>query len=82
MANIKIAKVSSKGQIVIPEELREELGLKQGTNLVLVRKNSTILIMKAEELADSMKDLLKYTEVSLRDLWDRKEEDVWNEYLK
>jgi AbrB family looped-hinge helix DNA binding protein len=38
--------MSSKGQVVIPEEIRKRLGLKAGTQFVVVAENDTV-IMKA-----------------------------------
>ena len=46
MTNLAITKMSSKGQVVIPEEIRNRLGLEAGAQFVLVTDNDT-LIMKA-----------------------------------
>ena len=44
MANIATTKMSSKGQVVIPEEIRERLQLKRGSQfLVLSAKDVVIL---------------------------------------
>lgn len=41
------------------------------------------IIKKMEkELVDDMRDLPKYIEISIKDLWNRKEEDIWIEYKK
>jgi len=47
--------VSSRGQIVIPEKMRKQLGIREGSRVVLVEKEGGI-IMKKE------KDILKYLE--------------------
>ena len=36
MASIATTKLSSKGQVVIPEEIRKQLGLKEGDQFVVV----------------------------------------------
>ena len=41
-------KVGSRGQIVIPIELREKLDIKEGEILFVVENNNTIEIVKAE----------------------------------
>jgi len=46
MTNIATTKMSSKGQVVIPEEIRKRLGLKAGAQFVVVAENDTV-IMKA-----------------------------------
>ena len=39
MANLATTKMSSKGQIVIPEEIRKRLNLKTGAQFVVVGDN-------------------------------------------
>lgn len=45
MATIETTKMSSKGQVVIPEEIRKRLGLKPG-NKFLVMGDKDVLILK------------------------------------
>ena len=46
-----VIKVSSKGQIVIPREIRKRLGLKGGEKLVVLTRDRDILLRKAKELS-------------------------------
>jgi AbrB family looped-hinge helix DNA binding protein len=46
MAEVATTKMSSKGQVVIPEEIRTRLGLKAGTKFVVVGMEDA-LILKA-----------------------------------
>ena len=46
-----IIKVSSKGQIVIPSEVRRKLGVKGGEKLLVITKNGDILLRKTKELS-------------------------------
>ena len=46
MAEVATTKISSKGQVLIPEEIRNRLGLKAGTKFVVVGREDT-LILKA-----------------------------------
>jgi len=46
MTNLSTTKMSSKGQVVIPEEIRKRLGLEAGAQFVVVAENDTV-IMKA-----------------------------------
>ena len=39
-----VSQVSTKGQIVIPAKLREELGLEPGTQLVIEREGDAIIL--------------------------------------
>ena len=90
MAHIQTVTVSSKGQIVIPEEVRRELAIKDGTRLVLVERSGKIvlekekqLIIKLEKLSQEEKEKLGWlllAESSLTKDWLTKEEDeAWKD---
>ena len=40
------AKVSTRGQVVIPKQLREALGIGPGDELLMVRSGDRIIVMK------------------------------------
>jgi len=44
MGNISTTKISSKGQVVIPEKIRNELGLTQGTEFIVVAGQDAIIL--------------------------------------
>lgn len=44
-----IIKVSPKGQIVIPKEIRERLALRSGEKLLVLTRDGDILLRKAKE---------------------------------
>ena len=46
-----VIKLSSKGQIVIPRELRKKLGIKGGEKLLVLTRDGDILLRKAKELS-------------------------------
>jgi len=54
MATLATTRMSSKGQIVIPEEIRDRLGLQSGTQFVVVGDRD-VVILKAIS-APSMKE--------------------------
>ncbi len=51
-------KVSDKGQIAIPVELRNDLGIKRGDQLLIVRRKSSknFTVMTMEEMITLLKD--------------------------
>ncbi len=59
---MEITKISSKGQIVIPNKIRNELNLKEGSIIALDKIEDMIIIKKIDE------DLIKQFEESLKDL--------------
>lgn len=83
---VKTIKVSEKGQIAIPQSIREEVGIDKGDVLIIVQDNGRILLEKAKKIStkmiDDFKDLLKFSEISLKSVWDNKQDDIWNSYLK
>jgi AbrB family looped-hinge helix DNA binding protein len=46
-----IIKVSAKGQIVIPREVRKKLGVKAGEKLLVITRDGDILLRKTKELS-------------------------------
>ncbi|MGO8805067.1 MAG: AbrB/MazE/SpoVT family DNA-binding domain-containing protein [Candidatus Bathyarchaeia archaeon] len=52
-----VIKVSPKGQIVIPREIRKKLGLKGGEKLLVLTRDGDILLRKAQDM--SMEDIAK-----------------------
>ncbi|MCK4613488.1 MAG: AbrB/MazE/SpoVT family DNA-binding domain-containing protein [Thermoplasmata archaeon] len=58
MSELAIAKLSSKGQIVIPKNLRELLGLKSGDAFALFGKSDTIILKKLEMPSDDEFEVL------------------------
>ncbi len=54
MSKVATTKMSSKGQVVIPEEIRDRLGLKAGIQFVVIGEKD-VVILKALS-APSMRD--------------------------
>ncbi len=44
MANLATTKMSSKGQVVIPENIRKKMGLKPGTQFVVVSEKDVVIL--------------------------------------
>jgi len=44
MAGLATTKMSSKGQIVIPEDIRKRLGFKAGSQFVVVGENDVVIL--------------------------------------
>ncbi len=45
MGSLATTRLSSKGQVVIPEEIRERLGLKEGTQFVVVGERDVVILL-------------------------------------
>lgn len=44
MGSLATTKLSSKGQVVIPEEIRQRLGLKEGTQFVVIGERDVVIL--------------------------------------
>jgi len=83
---MKTIRVSDKGQIAIPQPMRETLGIERGDELVIIQIDNKILLEKTQKIEqkikDDFKDILKFSEKSLKEVWNNKSDDIWNRYLK
>ena len=73
MINMDVIKLSSKGQIVIPANMRDDL--KAGEDLVIIKDDSRFILRKANEVTEKMKEDLEFarrTEEAL-ERWDKGE---------
>lgn len=79
---VKTVKVSDKGQIAIPSEIREEVGIRKNEELLIIQEGDKILIEKPaarfKEIKDDFRDLLQHSESVAKRLWGSKEDDVWD----
>ena len=81
--------LSSRGQLVIPERIRNEFHMSAGTRLVLIEKGKQIILEKEkdflEQLQESEKEKIGWlllAEQNLKKLWDNpKDDEVWSKYL-
>ena len=44
MTNLATTKMSSKGQVVIPEDIRKRLKLKAGSQFIVVGENDVVIL--------------------------------------
>ena len=69
--DISITKMSSKGQIVIPLEMRSNI--KEGDKLVLIKNKDQIIMKKASEMDESLAEDLEFA---------RRTEEAYKRYEK
>lgn len=87
MGTIETVKVSSRGQIVIPEDMREALDISEGSKLVLVKEDGKIILEKESEFMKALRidkerlGWLMLAEKSLAKIWDNpKDDETWSKY--
>ena len=74
----ELAKISSKGQIVIPSEIREELGMEVGTSVVVARMRDFVLLKKINipDIKEEFSKLTKWGAEFARKKGIKSEKDV------
>ena len=68
MSSISVTTMSSKGQIVIPSDMRT--GLKEGVKLVIIRDGDRFIIKRASDFDKNLEEDLRFAE-SVEDAWKR-----------
>ena len=58
--SIAIGKLSSKGQVVLPEEMRNDKGMKEGDSLVFMDNKDQIIIKKASKMDKQLAEDLEF----------------------
>jgi len=48
MGNVEVTSVSSRGQVVIPQSLRDKMNILAGEKFVVIGENNTIVLRKLE----------------------------------
>ncbi|TLX99191.1 MAG: AbrB/MazE/SpoVT family DNA-binding domain-containing protein [Thaumarchaeota archaeon] len=52
---IDVTRVSDKGQVVIPKEIRDKLGFKEGTRLIVVATEDAVVLQRIEAVAGKIR---------------------------
>ncbi|MBU0757498.1 MAG: AbrB/MazE/SpoVT family DNA-binding domain-containing protein [Nanoarchaeota archaeon] len=57
-----ISKISTKGQVVIPSDIRHQLGLDDGTSVIVTRMNDFVLLRKIDipDVKKEFEDLVNF----------------------
>jgi len=69
--DVAITKMSSKGQIVIPTEMRK--GIHEGEKLMIIKNNDQLILKKTKDLKKTLKEDLEFA---------RRTEEAWKRYEK
>ena len=67
--DVAITKMSSKGQVVIPAEMRK--GFQEGDKLLLIQTDEQLIMKKASKLDKTLKDDLEFA---------KRTEEAWRSY--
>jgi len=71
MVQINITKMSSKGQIVIPSEMRKNI--KEGEKIVIIQNGDQLILKKANDFSKNIEEDLIFA---------KRTEEAWKRYDK
>jgi AbrB family looped-hinge helix DNA binding protein len=60
MSNISVTRLSSKGQIVIPRDLRE--GFKEGEEFIVIRSGDKFILKSVKDFEENIVEDLRFAE--------------------
>ncbi len=84
--HIRTIKVSQKGQVSIPTDIRKKMRIKKGDDLIMMVKDSKIVLEKSEDvgllLDGEFRDIKAITEEGLKAIWVNKHDDAWNQHAR
>ena len=69
--DVAITKISSKGQVVIPAEMRKNLH--EGDKLLIIQNNDQLIMKKASKLDKNLKEDMEFA---------KRTEEAWKSYNK
>jgi antitoxin PrlF len=87
---MEISRISSKGQVTIPKNIRQLLNLNEGDRVAFIEENGKVVITKASlialhELQEAISQEARQKGITEQDLLDDLERirgDMWNERKK
>jgi len=79
----KTVKVSEKGQIAIPVEMRRAMRLRRGSELLVLSDGEKLLMVPAdravEVLLHEFEDLVRASAEVAQEMWGSEADEVWND---
>ncbi len=81
---IRTVTVNERGQIVIPEDIRKDMGIENETTLVIIEKGGEIVIKRESEVLDVLDEDLFWKAIgaeALKRAWN-KEDEIWDKFAK
>ena len=80
------SKITSKGQVTIPAEIRTDMGLTPGTDVVFIEIDDIVILKKSEELLSAFKIFekrakeLHLTKKDIKELVEKEKKRTWKEH--
>ena len=86
MHKMKTVQLGLRGQLVIPQEFRRDLGLKEGETLVLFEKGDELVLKKQGAVLASLNNSPNAWSLAsvkaLNEIWENEPAGLWESYLE
>ena len=79
LIEMKTAKITEKGQIAIPKDIRKLEGFKLGSKVVILAYKNKIEIRPLKKIDENMLTALASEKVLARDWLSEEEDEVWKD---
>ena len=80
---LRTVSVNERGQLVIPEDIRKDFGIKGSTTLVMIETGGELVLRKESEVIAAVEDKFwsALSRLAMRDAWG-KDDEVWDKLAK
>jgi AbrB family looped-hinge helix DNA binding protein len=82
---LRTVKLNDRGQIVIPEDIRKDLDIKDNTTLIIIEKDGELLLKKESEVMAKMENddrfWKHFSSESMKRAWG-KEDEIWDKFYR
>ena len=82
---LRTVSLNERGQMVIPEDIRKDFGIRGATTLVIIEKNNELVLKKESEVLEVMEREDKFWKFLSREAMKRawnKEDEIWDKIYK
>ncbi len=77
LIEVKTAKITEKGQIAIPKDIREREGFKEGSKVAILAYEDRIELRPMKQLSEKMFTALASEKVLAKDWNSKEDEEAW-----
>lgn len=81
---LRTVNISNRGQLVVPEDIRKDLGIKGEATLVLIEKHGEIVLKKESDVLRALEEDIfwkRLSEETMKRAW-FKEDEIWDDIVK
>ena len=81
---IRTVNIGSRGQLVVPEDIRKDLGIKEEATLVLIERRGEIVLKKESDVLKAIEEdtfWKRLSEEAVKRAW-TKEDEIWDDIAK